>query len=288
MHHLARIHVPVARRVRRSPAPRRPQHRNRSARNLPVLGLPFLHSHHSQPIIRVLLHFVANINHHRRPEEMLFRNLIERDFPRRKMRRRVHVRPVMLQHPEAPRKITILLHRRVRLGLKHMIVPRPSRKFVAHRIRHIYDEIPPVAHPLNPIPFSNRLMPLRHSRRDPKSHRHRKHNHKHPTQFHNPHRISPSKNTLNTCNSRGGSQSRPRNLQATSAPTHEPTRPAAILADFHFSFFDFQFLRFRYSKDFCRQAKAEESRATPPRPPSAKSQRTLHPSTDKSSAAYFS
>src|ERR1700721_4532631 len=176
-----------------SPPPPRSQRPHPPPRNLPVLRFPFLHSHHRQTGGRVFLPLVSNVNHHGRPEEMRLRNLIERDFPRRKIRRRIHMRPVVLEHPKAPREITILLHRRIRLGLKYMIVPGPRRKFLAHRIRHIHHEIPPVAHSFNPVPFRSRLVLLRHSRRDPESRHHRKHNHQHPTQFHNPHRISPSK-----------------------------------------------------------------------------------------------
>ena len=102
--------------------------------------MPFLPLFHSCPgklVIGVFCAFGPRIQDNRGPKELLHRNLIDGGLLRRKMYRRIQMRPVMLQHPEAPRKIPILLDRSVDFRLKNFFVARPTRQFVVDRIAQI-------------------------------------------------------------------------------------------------------------------------------------------------------
>src|SRR5271163_1391710 len=165
VHHLVRVHIPIARHIRNPRAPSRSQHRDRALRNLPMLRFPLFNPRNRQPVIRILGCLFANVDHNPRPEKMRVWNLIEGHLPRRKMCRRVHVRPIVLQHPEAAREVSVLLHRRVHFRLEHPVIPRPRRKFIVHRVSHVDHHIFPGRNSMKPIPRRCHNLFLRRTRR---------------------------------------------------------------------------------------------------------------------------
>ena len=70
---------------------------------------------------------------------MCHRNLIQRKFSRRKVRRRVHMRAVVFQHPETASQVTIFFRGGDNLRFERFLVAGPSRQFTVDRIRHVYN-----------------------------------------------------------------------------------------------------------------------------------------------------
>src|SRR5579863_7604930 len=55
------------------------------------------------------------------------------------MRRRVHVRPVVLEHPEATCEVSVLFRCGVHFRLERAIVSRPRRQLIVDRVGHVDD-----------------------------------------------------------------------------------------------------------------------------------------------------
>src|SRR6266850_1144957 len=53
------------------------------------------------------------------------------------MGRRIEVRSIVLQHPEAPREVTVLFDRRVHLCFEELLIPGPGHQFVVNRVTQI-------------------------------------------------------------------------------------------------------------------------------------------------------
>ena len=138
MHAPLRILVAITFRVRPACCPPRPQQNDGAFGNPAVALLPVFDARHRQLVVRVARRFGSHINHHRRAKKALRRNLIHWGHARRKVNRRVKMRSVMLEHPEAARKITVLFDRSVHFGLKNLGVSGPGDELVADRIAEIH------------------------------------------------------------------------------------------------------------------------------------------------------
>src|SRR5205807_1327109 len=44
---------------------------------------------------------------------------------------------IVLQHPEAPREVAVLLDRRIHLGFEKFFIPRPGHKLVINRVAQV-------------------------------------------------------------------------------------------------------------------------------------------------------
>src|SRR5437016_1441923 len=44
---------------------------------------------------------------------------------------------IVLQHPEAPREVAVLLDRRIHLGFEKLFIPRPGHKLVINRVAQV-------------------------------------------------------------------------------------------------------------------------------------------------------
>src|SRR6266513_1739693 len=91
----------------------------------------------SAPVVCILATLGADIDHHRRPKQLFGRNLVHRRPPRRKMCRRIQMRPIVLQHPEAPREVAVFLNAGVDLGLEELFISRPRHQLVANRVAQV-------------------------------------------------------------------------------------------------------------------------------------------------------
>src|SRR5580692_9096003 len=98
-------------------------------------------------VVRISGAFRANIEYRGGPKKMHRRNLVDSRLPWRKMDRRVQMRPVMLQHPEAPREVAVLLHVGIVLGLETPFVTRPRYQSVVDGIREVQDSRLPGENP---------------------------------------------------------------------------------------------------------------------------------------------
>ena len=104
-----------------------------------MLRFPGFDSLYRQLIIGIAIGFASYVQHHSRSEKFLRGNFVHRRRSWREMRRRVHVRAIMLQHPEAAREVAVLFDSRVYFRFECLGVTRPRHHFVADRITQIND-----------------------------------------------------------------------------------------------------------------------------------------------------
>src|SRR5258707_8149045 len=102
-----------------------------------MLAFPLLDPRRRELIVRVLRGFRAYLEHNGWAEQLFRRNLIDSRFPRRKMNRRIEVRAVVFQHPEAARKVAVLLDGGIDLRFKVALVARPGHQLVINRVAEI-------------------------------------------------------------------------------------------------------------------------------------------------------
>src|SRR5882757_11421531 len=99
--------------------------------------LPFFHARGAQLIVRMLAALSADVDHHRWPKESLHGDLIDSRLAGREMRRRIQMRAIVLQHPEAAREVAVFLDAGVDLGLKEFFIPGPRHQFVVDRVAQV-------------------------------------------------------------------------------------------------------------------------------------------------------
>src|SRR6267143_7260653 len=137
MHLSLRILVAVSLCIRPARRPPSSQQHDSPFRNSSMPLLPFFHARRRKLKIRVPRPFCAHIQHHFRTHQSPCGNLVHRCLPWRKMGRRVEVRSVVLKHPETPRKVTVLLDRRIHLRFEEFLIPGPGHQLVANRVTQI-------------------------------------------------------------------------------------------------------------------------------------------------------
>src|SRR6267142_1643649 len=137
MHLSLRILIAVALRIRPAGRPTRPQQYDGPFRNPPVPLLPLFHARRRKLKIRVFRSFRAHVQHDRGPHQLLCRDLVHRHFPRRKVCRRIHMCPVMFEHPEAPREVAVLLDGRIHLCFEEFLISGPGHQLVVNRVTEI-------------------------------------------------------------------------------------------------------------------------------------------------------
>src|ERR1700730_1178634 len=131
------ILVAIPLRIRPSRRPARQQQHDCTWRNSAVHSFPLLDAARRQAVIGILRTLSTYIQYDSRPKELLCRNLIYCGLTRWEMHRRVQMRAVMLQHPEAPRVIAVFLDGGIYLGLKPFFVARPRHQFVIDGVTQI-------------------------------------------------------------------------------------------------------------------------------------------------------
>src|SRR5580704_3938100 len=90
-------------------------------------------------IVRIGCTLRSNIEYCGHPKKSAWRYLVDCRLPRRKMDRRIQMRSIMLQHPEAPREVTVFINGGINLGLETPFVARPRHQFVVDCIREVQD-----------------------------------------------------------------------------------------------------------------------------------------------------
>src|SRR6266849_4506878 len=139
MHATLRILIAIFLRIRPPRSPAGPQQYNRSLRNPPVRLFPRFDTRAWELIVGVLGSLRAHINDHGRPKQSLRGDLIHGRLARREMNRGIEMRSIMLQHPEAARKIAVLLDRGIHLRLKPARISGPRHQSVVDRVAEIDD-----------------------------------------------------------------------------------------------------------------------------------------------------
>src|SRR5579863_3578981 len=137
MHFAERVLIAVSLHIGPARSPACAQQHDRTGGNFPVAAFPGFDMRHVNQIVRVFGALALNVKHNGRAKELFHWNLVDRDRSRRKVNRRVKMRSIVLQHPEAAGKDAVLRSGCVVFRFKEAFVSGPRHELIVDRVSKV-------------------------------------------------------------------------------------------------------------------------------------------------------
>src|SRR5690349_19358344 len=110
-------------------------------------SFPFFDARSRNLVVRILRSLRAHIQDNGGTKQLFRRNLVYGCFAGWEVHWSVQMRSIVLQHPETPCEISVLLDRGVYLRLEPSLISGPRHQLVVDRVTQVYDSCFPCRNP---------------------------------------------------------------------------------------------------------------------------------------------